>query len=62
MTTEPMDHDRDSEEAEKLADASELTVIDTRQLFGESREICLEHDGERYRLRITRKGRLILSK
>lgn len=31
-------------------------------LFGEHREIVLIHEGERYRLRITRRGKLILQK
>ncbi len=37
-------------------------VIDTRQLFGERREVVLVHNGERYRLRATAKGKLILTK
>ena len=37
-------------------------VIRSDELFGERREIVLEHDGERYRLRITRRGKLILQK
>lgn len=39
-----------------------LPVISTTELFRESREILIEHDGERYRLRITRRGKLILQK
>ncbi len=37
-------------------------VIQTRQLFGDGRELVIEHEGERYRLRITRRGKLILQK
>lgn len=37
-------------------------VIDVAQLFGEHREIGLELDGVRYRLRITRRNKLILQK
>jgi hemin uptake protein HemP len=37
-------------------------VLDGRQLFGDAREICIELDGVRYRLRITRRNRLILQK
>jgi hemin uptake protein HemP len=37
-------------------------VVDAKNLFGTSREIVIEHDGERYRLRITRRGKLILQK
>ncbi len=37
-------------------------VIRADQLFGQEREICIEHAGERYRLRITRRNKLILQK
>lgn len=36
--------------------------ISTRELFGGRREIEIEHNGEVYRLRITQRGRLILTK
>ncbi len=32
------------------------------QLFGQRREVTIEHNGEVYRLRITRNGKLILTK
>jgi hemin uptake protein HemP len=34
----------------------------TQQLFRGSREVWIEHEGQRYRLRITTRGRLILTK
>jgi hemin uptake protein HemP len=37
-------------------------IIVAQELFAGQREICIEHDGERYRLRITRRGKLILQK
>ena len=37
-------------------------VVDTRQLFHGEREIVIEHEGVRYRLRITRRNKLILQK
>ncbi len=37
-------------------------VIRTEELFGDRREVWIEHNGERYRLRITRRGKLILQK
>lgn len=37
-------------------------VISAEQLFRERREICIEHNGVRYRLRITRRNKLILQK
>jgi hemin uptake protein HemP len=37
-------------------------VLDTRALFGEQTEVRLHHRGEEYRLRITKQGKLILTK
>jgi hemin uptake protein HemP len=37
-------------------------VVQAAELFGERREVLIELDGVRYRLRITRRGRLILQK
>ncbi|HTU23109.1 MAG TPA: hemin uptake protein HemP [Gemmataceae bacterium] len=37
-------------------------VIRARDLFQGQREIWIEHDGKRYRLRITRRNKLILQK
>lgn len=42
--------------------ASELGVLTTEQLFGKRQEIAIVHDGEAYRLRITRNNKLILTK
>lgn len=38
------------------------TVLRAEELFQGHREICIEHDGKRYRLRITRRNKLILQK
>lgn len=40
----------------------EIPVVDVKQLLGEGREIILMHLGEAYRLRITARDRLILTK
>ena len=37
-------------------------VVDSQSIFQGLREIWIEHEGERYRLRITRRGKLILQK
>jgi hemin uptake protein HemP len=37
-------------------------VVSAHELFAGEREICIEHEGERYVLRITRRGKLILQK
>ena len=62
MMSDEIDRAGQESEPEQKGESHPLTVVDTRKLFGDSREICIEHQGERYRLRITRKGRLILSK
>ena len=36
--------------------------ISTRDLFREKREIMIDHEGETYRLRLTKNGKLILTK
>jgi hemin uptake protein HemP len=48
-------------EAPSLREGDEPT-IDTRRLLGERREVVIVHNGERYRLRATAKGKLILTK
>jgi hemin uptake protein HemP len=40
----------------------ELTVVRSEDLFGPTRELWIEHDGCRYRLRITKRNKLILQK
>jgi hemin uptake protein HemP len=39
-----------------------LPVIDTAALFGQGQEIRIIHHGTEYRLRITKQGKLILTK
>jgi hemin uptake protein HemP len=51
----------DEADAEDEA-ADEQKVVNADDLFGERREIWIELDGVRYRLRITRRGKLILQK
>ena len=52
----------ESESEEPRAEEPADQVIDVSEWFGERREICLELEGVRYRLRITRKNKLILQK
>lgn len=37
-------------------------IVRAEELFGSAREVCIEFEGVRYRLRITRRGKLILQK
>ena len=62
-----MPHEHEPEEGEERAAPGDerpapLRVIDVVELFQGSREVWLEHDGVRYRLRITRRNKLILQK
>jgi hemin uptake protein HemP len=36
--------------------------VQSAELFGTNREVVIEHAGEEYRLRLTRQGKLILTK
>jgi hemin uptake protein HemP len=45
-----------------LSDRLEIAVLRSTELFAGRREICIEHAGQLYRLRITRSGKLILQK
>lgn len=40
----------------------ETRELDTRELFGAADELLIVHKGVRYRLRITRQDKLILTK
>jgi hemin uptake protein HemP len=42
--------------------ADALPVVDAAKVLGEAREVLLDFHGVRYRLRVTRRGRLILQK
>jgi hemin uptake protein HemP len=48
--------------ADALPAAEPETIVSANDLFQGRREIVIDHDGERYRLRITRRNRLILQK
>lgn len=39
-----------------------VSVIDSAALFGGASEVRVRHGGDEYRLRITRQGKLILTK
>jgi hemin uptake protein HemP len=43
-------------------DSREQSEVDSRQLFADANELFIRHDGERYTLRRTSKGKLILTK
>ncbi len=54
-------HDGGSDEG-KCRSGSDRGAFDSRDLFRGRQEIEIIHEGEVYRLRLTRNGRLILNK
>jgi hemin uptake protein HemP len=52
----------DEEARSELPEAEPAHVVKAEELFGARREVWIELDGVRYRLRITRRGKLILQK
>ena len=54
------DDTREPDEADEPAEADDAPVIDVADWFGDRREVWLELGGVRYRLRITRRNKLIL--
>lgn len=56
------DDTHEPDEPDEAAESVEAPVIDVADLFGDRREVWLELDGVRYRLRITRRNKLILQK
>lgn len=56
------DDTSDREEAGHADRASDTPVVQVEDWFGDRREVWLELDGVRYRLRITRRNKLILQK
>jgi hemin uptake protein HemP len=55
-----MDEDRD--EAPPAETSDPKPVIDVAEWFKDQREVWLDLDGVRYRLRLTRRNKLILQK
>ncbi|MGZ5051949.1 MAG: hemin uptake protein HemP [Methylobacter sp.] len=58
-TTEPLDAKPGLQEDAMPAPRLRLQ---SAELFGSAREIVIEHAGQEYRLRLTRQGKLILTK
>lgn len=53
---------RKREAAATHAGADKQSEVDSKQLFADAKELFIRHDGERYTLRRTSKGKLILTK
>ncbi|MDB5308861.1 MAG: Hemin uptake protein hemP [Gemmataceae bacterium] len=57
-----MSDDVPIEQTSEQMDDPPARVVRAEDLFGGQREVWIELDGVRYRLRITRRGKLILQK
>ena len=57
-----MSDDRKKREEPPPPSPSTHRVVDAQQLFLGDREVWIDHGGVRYRLRITRRNKLILQK
>lgn len=62
MTDEPANLNSPASKPAAVGSQDAPKVVSARDLFAGEREICIEHEGERYVLRITRRGKLILQK
>lgn len=62
MTKEVENTRADDRRASDEAAASPPPTIESGALFGTAREIVIVHCGERYVLRVTRQGKLLLNK
>ncbi|MBX9579127.1 MAG: hemin uptake protein HemP [Gemmataceae bacterium] len=51
-----------ADDADDRPDDGPEKLVRAEELFGDRREVWIELDGVRYRLRITRRGKLILQK
>ncbi len=56
------EHLENTEKKGDIAKDKSIEVLSSKEIFGDDQEVIIEHEGERYRLRITRRGRLILQK
>ncbi|WP_091961325.1 hemin uptake protein HemP [Marinospirillum celere] len=52
----------DSELKSSARKSSPKNTLQSHELFGDLRQLQIEHEGELYTLRITSKGKLILTK
>jgi hemin uptake protein HemP len=60
--TRPNDPTSHQPDVDADAPQENVRVISAQEIFQGDREICIEHEGEIYRLRITRRNKLILQK
>ena len=59
---EPLDSGSDRPQDGPTANASAVRHVRSADLFGDAREVVIEHEHHRYRLKMTSRGGLILNK
>ena len=57
-----MQSDRNPQPSSSVDAMPSVRTFDSGSLFGKEHEIRIAHDGQEYRLRVTRNGKLILTK
>jgi hemin uptake protein HemP len=64
MTTDATKREKSGDQAGRRAGSpvAPVRTLHSRDLFVDAREVIIEHDGARYRLQRTSKGKLILTK
>ncbi len=58
----PNDTSSETPAGESEEPQGNVRILSTQEIFQGEREICIKHEGEIYRLRITRRNKLILQK
>lgn len=56
------DSKKDTQQRSPRDGESSQEILDSETLFGDKREVSIRHEGQVYKLRITRFGKLILNK
>ena len=59
---DPQKPARPQTEESEHADSDSRRLIRSEELLAGTQEVLIEHDGQTYRLRLTRRGKLILHK
>ena len=64
MTEKPNETPQEARPAGPAAspEGRDVRTLSSAQLFADAREVIIEHQNDRYRLRCTSKGKLILTK
>lgn len=62
MTSSVGDQTRDEGKGRDRPPSGDVHILCSRELFAGRSEICIEHEGSLYRLKLTRQGKLILNK